>query len=1099
MATEQSSEEGLLQQTVLWLKNCKPESQDEAGHHPLDLFIQQYRNEREFAPSSKFAPILEVIAARSTLLPKLNSVDLLRILTVLRVLARSNILRKEFVNGELLGSLAAVLDTTKLQIFGYEEQEPGRDRILLEIAESMEKLSNEKYLIPSLVQHNIPEKLVPFVLNGGNYVGEAILWFLIRISEYQLQGADRSCTFVDVNIIKILLDVLEEHQTSMKRLATQLLKTLCIEQVNRDRVQDLRGIPLLLKLLHSNDTILLTNTAAVLELLGQGANAREEILGLGGIGLLLGQLRRGRNELSNSSSRSLGRRRSVAVMPAISEGASDAVLGEDSKKKIDTRNNSSSNVFSNYIYTKGARKQSVTSPVNKLEDDDGGSTPGSADSATPDILKQTVASCRLKASVCALLACLARTDANAHQIRENNGVYLVAFLTLPLNSLAESNDIIKSAQFNLQMHAFRALRFIFSIQRNRKLFRALFLADQFELFLQIPHYCSDINKYQSLTEHVNMFTDVQMDKYRKQVEDTNINRDPIRELRDDATGEIYCLWETLGSGAFGSVFRARKKGQEQNFAIKEIFTQNLSFYEDNSERDSKLMTRDAIENEARILQSLRHDRIVRYFTTINSEDAMYLVMELVQGATLREVIDAIIEKDENIPEARVWRLFIQLCTALQYLHKEINVVHRDLKPANIMLDWNDNLKVADFGLARLKLTEFSLMKSFVGSVQYSSPEILERKPYGPNIDIWAAGCILYEMTTLKPTFPQTTPLKLAKQICEGNYTPMENASHLVRLTVRKCLTVDSVKRPDIDEISAIIAPKLLTEVARLSSSMHSKDDELQRAEMLRRRYRTESLSREKQTRGKARSRQPSTDTRASSDEPGLCTTQPMGTILESVRGSSPSKQLSVGSSESNEIDDGDSLGLSWTGLSLSSPTFNDAAAASFGSTFNRPANIVRLDASQVRVVATDPVNTLLHQMHKLVYITQLPPCGPDEFGSSSFSEDRLSFERARVVVDRYKRALFSPRSSFLDLKTEMKRLSEGSELVVPFDLAMLDDNQFWSSKSGSHDRDTVETSQRHRTNSESAIDQVWEQSTLTYNQLRQLMEHVLVASGYYKP
>ena len=159
-------------------------------------------------------------------------------------------------------------------------------------------------------------------------------------------------------------------------------------------------------------------------------------------------------------------------------------------------------------------------------------------------------------------------------------------------------------------------------------------------------------------------------------------------------------------------------------------------------------------------------------------DRMYLVMEMVEGPTLKEVIDAAIERKDGLSDEMIWDIFIQLCTALRYMHKHMQIVHRDLKPANLMLDWEDRLKVADFGLARAKQTQASLMQSYVGSMQYSCPEIVQHQPYSSNMDIWAAGCILYELAVLKPCFPSSNPVGLARQICEGKYTRLTGTQPL---------------------------------------------------------------------------------------------------------------------------------------------------------------------------------------------------------------------------------------------------------------------------------------------------------------------------------
>ena len=96
----------------------------------------------------------------------------------------------------------------------------------------------------------------------------------------------------------------------------------------------------------------------------------------------------------------------------------------------------------------------------------------------------------------------------------------------------------------------------------------------------------------------------------------------------------------------------------------------------------------------------------------------------------------------------MWSIFVQLCAALRYLHVDKRIVHRDLAPGNVLIDQDFNLKLADFGLAKRWGTQSaSVMKSFVGTILYSCPEIVQSQPYTEKADIWSLGCIIYELMT----------------------------------------------------------------------------------------------------------------------------------------------------------------------------------------------------------------------------------------------------------------------------------------------------------------------------------------------------------------
>ena len=93
-------------------------------------------------------------------------------------------------------------------------------------------------------------------------------------------------------------------------------------------------------------------------------------------------------------------------------------------------------------------------------------------------------------------------------------------------------------------------------------------------------------------------------------------------------------------------------------------------------------------------------------------------MELVEGAPLIEHINSLQEKGQRFTEARLWCIFTQLVLALRYIHKDKHIVHRDLSPANLMLGEADHLTITDFGLAKQKQREFSVMQSVVGTMPY---------------------------------------------------------------------------------------------------------------------------------------------------------------------------------------------------------------------------------------------------------------------------------------------------------------------------------------------------------------------------------------------
>lgn len=110
---------------------------------------------------------------------------------------------------------------------------------------------------------------------------------------------------------------------------------------------------------------------------------------------------------------------------------------------------------------------------------------------------------------------------------------------------------------------------------------------------------------------------------------------------------------------------------------------------------------------------------------------------------------------------------MDLLSVLRYLHIDKKIIHRDINPSNLMIDSNYNIKLADFGLAQKFSQSMNMMNSFVGTLVYSSPEIVQNKPYTQKADIWSLGCILYELLMLRPPFDSPNPLLLAKKVLEN--------------------------------------------------------------------------------------------------------------------------------------------------------------------------------------------------------------------------------------------------------------------------------------------------------------------------------------------
>ena len=201
----------------------------------------------------------------------------------------------------------------------------------------------------------------------------------------------------------------------------------------------------------------------------------------------------------------------------------------------------------------------------------------------------------------------------------------------------------------------------------------------------------------------------------------------------------YIIKERLGTGAFGIVYKVVKKNTNKIYVIKQIPLLGLSSKQ-----------KDDVKLEAKILSSVRSVYIVRYYESFEENNYLNIVMEYCDGGDLCEFINKNKSTRVLLREELVWNLFLKICIGLATLHK-YKILHRDLKTLNIFLTKDLDVKIGDFGVAKI-LTQSGFAKTIIGTPYYLSPELCEEQPYNDNSDVWALGCILYELCTYKHPF-----------------------------------------------------------------------------------------------------------------------------------------------------------------------------------------------------------------------------------------------------------------------------------------------------------------------------------------------------------
>ncbi|XP_067858918.1 serine/threonine-protein kinase Nek10 isoform X1 [Heptranchias perlo] len=1024
----------------------------------LETFSVNYKNERKFSSHPHHKLFLEIFTAlvkqRLTCrewVDRVPPANFLRVLICLRLIMRDPFYQKVFNELGGVESLAQYMESVVHGYLGYGGQQFVVDR-LVTVTYIFQKLAAVVEQREWVIFCGAHKTLVKLLAAKDNNVLLGALLALTSLAE----SSECRVKIGELTIVENLLTILQEYDLLSKRMTAELLRLLCADAQVREQVKIYEGIPIMLSLLHSDHLKLLWSVVWILVQLCEDPDTSTEIRLWGGIQQLLHILQGDRNFVSDRSS----------IGSLSSANASGRIRQFQLSEKLSTQ----------------------------------------------EIHENTLS---LQEACCAAITELVLNDTNAQQVVQGNGIYVIGKLILPSKQRNASKADI------LQCYAFRALRFLFSMERNRQLFKRLFPPDMFEMFIDVGHYVRDIHAYENLVTKLNSLPTDELKQITENIEGVNQNKAPTKFIGN------YAILDYLGSGAFGNVFKVRKYSGQNLLAMKEVNLHNPAFGKDKKDRDSSV---EKIVSELTIIrEQLHHPNVVRYYKTFVENDRLYIVMELIEGAPLGEHFNSLKEKQQEFTEERIWNIFIQICLALRYLHKEKRIVHRDLTPNNIMLGEQDKVTITDFGLAKQK-QENSKMTSVVGTILYSCPEIVKSEPYGEKADIWAAGCILYQMATLTPPFYSSNMLSLATKIVEAAYEPVPEGlySYKVIETIKRCLTPDAEARPDVVEVSAMISDIMMKYMDNLCMMQLTMEKKLDRERRRTQRYFMEAnrnvmtyhhqLSMISQEHYDKSSLGSSSGTASLKSESSETTDSPLDDlhalhikdgderlndtvflenvnsventekdrcaemddeldILDHSSSSSPSpikdstlshssssnlisqgrlpqspsraetahlsnslQSYSLGSSDCLDITEMHGLikdsqhGFSKATLprSVSSIGTESQHQAEPGgkprrsNTKSRPASAgIAVSQRKVRQIS-DPIQQILIQLHKIIYITQLPPTLHHNFRKS--------------VIERFKKSLFSPQSNPCNLKAELKKLFQGSPELIELNFVTADCN-----------------------------------------------------------
>ncbi|CAH1159858.1 unnamed protein product [Phaedon cochleariae] len=256
-----------------------------------------------------------------------------------------------------------------------------------------------------------------------------------------------------------------------------------------------------------------------------------------------------------------------------------------------------------------------------------------------------------------------------------------------------------------------------------------------------------------------------------------ITKNPIRV-------GFYDIERTIGKGNFAVVKLAKHRITKTEVAIKII---------DKSQLDASNLQK--VYREVDIMKRLDHPHIIKLYQVMETKNMIYLVSEYASQGEIFDYIARYGRMTEDQSRTKFW----QILSAVEYCHNR-NIVHRDLKAENLLLDSNNNIKIADFGFSNY-YTVGGQLSTWCGSPPYAAPEVFEGKKYvGPEIDIWSLGVVLYVLVCGALPFDGCSLQALRDRVLSGRFRIPYFMSSDCESLIRKMLVLEPIKRYSIQQI-----------------------------------------------------------------------------------------------------------------------------------------------------------------------------------------------------------------------------------------------------------------------------------------------------------